>query len=57
MSTEGEKMTVRAGRHKSADPAAVFADGLGVTNVMGLEVDFDLMPKELNFVVYGNITF
>ena len=57
MTTSNDDMDVHAGRHGSSEPAAVFASGLAVTNAMGNDVAFNLMPEELNFVVYGNMTF
>ena len=53
-------MTIQAGRKGSTGPAATFAQGLQLTNVIGLDTAWPhltQMPKDLNFVVYGDMTF
>jgi hypothetical protein len=50
-------MDVKAGRHGSSGPAATFMQGLSPTSVMGLDVTLNMTPAELNFVVYGTMTF
>jgi len=55
----GNAMTIKAGRKGSTGPAATFSQGLDVTNVLGLHTNAVLtfFPKELNFVVWGDMTF
>ena len=48
---------VRAGRKKSNNVAAQMSNGLGVTNFLGLKSTFQSIPSELNFYVFGNMTF
>ena len=48
---------VRAGRKKSNTVAAHMSNGLGVTNFLGLKSTFQSIPSELNFYVFGNMTF
>ena len=53
-------MTIKAGRKGSSGPAATFAQGLSLTNAIGLDTAWPhitAMPKDLNFVVYGNMVF
>ena len=50
-------MDIKAGRHGSGAPAATFMQGLGSTNVMGLDTKIDATPDKLNFVVYGTMNF
>ena len=56
VTTAGDDMDVHAGRKGSEEPASAFTMGLGITNVIGLNA-LDQMPKDLNFVVIGDMTF
>ena len=54
--SEGE-MNIRAERQASVEPATEFASGIDASNAMSTCGEIDLMPDELDFVVYGNIKF
>ena len=56
VTTSGDDMDVHAGRKGSEEPAGAFTQGLGLLNVIGLNA-LDQMPKDLNFVVLGEMTF
>ena len=51
-----DTLDVRAGRKNSAPPAADFAAGIKIINVLGLKgTVLSSMPKELNFAVFGDL--
>ncbi len=54
-----QTLDVRAGRHGSSGPAADFGAGLDILNVMGLKTAWPhltMLPDDLNFAVFGNLT-
>merc|ERR1712070_52999 len=56
----GNDMDIKAGRHDSSAPAATYAQGLNVINMMGLSTAWPhltLAPSKLNFVTYGTAIF
>ena len=57
VSFEGNTLDVVAGRKKSNIVASVMSNGLGVTNFLGLKSTFQSIPSELNFAIFGNMTF
>jgi hypothetical protein len=57
VSESGDTMTIQAGRHADASPAATFIQGLQLFNTFGLNTLINQTPYELNFVVYGTMDF
>ena len=57
VSFEGNTLDVVAGRKKSNIVASVMSNGLGVTNFIGLKSTFQSIPSELNFAIFGTMTF
>mgnify|MGYP000096947955 CR=1 FL=1 len=60
VSVSGNTLDIRAGRHGSSGPAADFGAGITQVNAMGLKTAWPhltLLPNDLNFVVFGNLTF
>jgi len=54
--TDGNKITVKAGRHGSSEPAAEFNNGISLLNMVATEKILDAEPKDLNFAVFGTLS-
>ena len=55
--SSGDTLDVVAGRKASPAPAAAFTMGLSVTNLLGLDCPLSTAPRELNFAVFGTMSF
>lgn len=53
---QGNKIIIKAGRDNSAAVAAAFSNGLSQFKMFATEKVIDFEPKELHFVIFGNIT-
>jgi hypothetical protein len=54
--TSGGGIDVKAGRHSSAGPAAVFVQNVTLANVIATKPKLKQLPKKLQVVVIGNLT-
>ncbi|KAJ1632085.1 hypothetical protein T492DRAFT_868820, partial [Pavlovales sp. CCMP2436] len=57
ISTDGNKITVYAGRHKTGNVAADFNNGITIANALMTNGYIAFLPDELNFAVFGTFTF
>ena len=52
----GNGIKVSAGRHGSEECAAAFVDGVILVNLLATKNMIDMLPHELNFGIFGNLT-
>jgi hypothetical protein len=52
----GNEINIKAGRKGSSGPAAAFNDGVSLVNMLATEKILDAEPKDLNFVMFANIS-
>jgi hypothetical protein len=57
VSTSGNSILVRAGRHDSPEVAALFENGTSFLNMLATEHVLDTEPEDLNFAIFGSISF
>jgi len=57
VSTSGNSILVQAGRHDSPEVAAAFENGTSFLNMIATEKFLDGEPNDLNFAIFGSVSF